>query len=322
MMAKKNRPVLILYLCLISFLCICPIILPSFFLYLLNEMLVFGLFSYGFYLLFSHAGYLSFGQAAYFALGAYSIALMYKHVTLTIWLPFLAVIVITLIVALVLGFLSVRRGKLYFAFLTLAFAQMIYAIVFKWRGFTGGDDGIPDVSRGFIDIYFVKFSLESPVAFYYFTLLIFVVLVFTLKKMTESSFGLTLRSIRDNTERSSFIGVNTQRYVLIAFVISALYCGIAGALHASLTKMAYPELSYWSTSTEPIIMTLIGGIYAFSGPFIGAVIYILLKTYLMTLIGNWVLFLGIVLFFLVLFFRKGFMGFVEGSIERRWGIKL
>jgi len=285
-------------------------------------MLVFGLFSYGFYLLFSHAGYLSFGQAAYFALGAYTVSLMYKHVTLDIWLPFLAVIAVTLIVATLLGYLSVRLGKLHFAFLTLAFAQMIYAIVFRWRGFTGGDDGIPGVSRGFINIYFARFPLDSPVRFYYFSLFIFVALIFALKKMTESSFGLTLRSIRDNTERSRFIGVNTQRYILIAFVISALYCSIAGALHASLTKMANPELSYWTTSTEPIIMTLIGGIYVFSGPFIGTVIYTLLKTYLMTLIGNWVLFLGIVLFFVVLFFRKGFMGFVEGYIARRWGIKL
>jgi branched-chain amino acid transport system permease protein len=133
-----------------------------------------------------------------------------------------------------------------------------------------------------------------------------------------SSFGLTLRSIRDNIERTSFIGVNPQRYLLIAFVISAIYCAIAGALHASLTKMAYPELSYWSTSAEPIIMTLIGGIYTFSGPFFGALIYIFLKTYLMTIIGNWVLFLGIILLIMVLFFRKGVMGF----IEEKWGVKL
>ena len=89
-------------------------------------------------------------------------------------------------------------------------------------------------------------------------------------------------------------------------------------MHASLTKMAYPELSYWSTSAEPIIMTLIGGIYTFSGPFFGALIYIFLKTYLMTIIGNWVLFLGIILLIMVLFFRKGVMGF----IEEKWGVKL
>jgi branched-chain amino acid transport system permease protein len=317
-MNRKKRWVLFLTIFVIILLWICPLFLPSFVLYLLNETLIYGLFSYGFYLLFSQAGYLSFGQAAYFAVGAYSVALMYKHVTLTIWLPFLTVIIVTAIVATVLGFLSVRLGTLYFAFLTLAFAQMIYAIVFRWTSFTGGDDGLPGVPRGLVDIGFLKIDLESPLYFYYFTLLIFIVLAFVLRKLVTSSFGLTLRSIRDNIERTSFIGVNPQRYLLIAFVISAIYCAIAGALHASLTKMAYPELSYWSTSAEPIIMTLIGGIYTFSGPFFGALIYIFLKTYLMTIIGNWVLFLGIILLIMVLFFRKGVMGF----IEEKWGVKL
>jgi branched-chain amino acid transport system permease protein len=295
----------------IVLLWICPVFIPSFGLYLLNEMLIYGLFSYGFYLLFSQVGYLSFGQAAFFAIGAYSVAIMYKYVTLTVWLPFLTVIAVTAIVAIFIGFLSVRLGALYFAFLTLAFAQMIYVIIFSWVSLTGGDDGIPGVSRGFVDIYFLKIDLESPFHFYYFTLTIFTALAVILRKLVTSSFGLTLRSVRENIERASFIGVNPRRYVLIAFLISATYCGIAGALHASLTKMAYPELSYWTTSAEPIIMTLIGGVNAFSGPFFGAVIYILLKTYLMTLLGNWTIFLGIILLVVVLFFRQGVMGFVE-----------
>ena len=143
-------------------------------------------------------------------------------------------------------------------------------------------------------------------------------MIFILKRLVKSSFGLTLRSIRDNIERTSFVGVNPQRHLLVVFIISAIYCAIAGALHASLTKMAYPELSYWTTSAEPIIMTLIGGIYTFSGPFFGTAIYIFIKTYLMTIIGNWVLFLGIILLIMVLFFRKGVMGF----IEEKWGVKL
>lgn len=317
-MNGNERYVQLLTVLGIILLWICPVFLSSFGLYLLNEILIYGLFSYGFYLLFSHAGYLSFGQAAFFALGAYSVALMYKHVTLGIWLPFLTVIALTAVVAIILGFLSVRLGTLYFAFLTMAFAQMIYAILFLWTRVTGGDDGLPGVSRGVLDFYFLKIDLESPLLFYYFTLIIFMVLIFILRRLVSSSFGLTLRSIRDNSERTSFIGVNPQRHLLVAFVISAIYCAIAGALHASLTKMAYPELSYWTTSTEPIIMTLIGGIYTFSGPFFGTVVYIFIKTYLMTIIGNWVLFLGIILLIIVLFFRKGVMGF----IEEKWGVRL
>jgi branched-chain amino acid transport system permease protein len=314
MIIHKYRPSLLLNISVVILLCASPVFIPSFGLYILNEALIYGLFAYGFYLLFSHAGYVSFGQAAYFALGAYSVALMYKYVTHTIWLPFLTAITVTAIVAFILGFLSVRLGALYFAFLTLSFAQMIYAIIFQWRSLTGGDDGIPGISRGVIDIYFVRFDLESPIIFYYFSLLVFIILILVLRKLVESSFGLTLRSIRNNIERTTFVGINPERYVLVAFVISSIYCGIAGALHASLTKMVSPELSYWSTSGEPIMMGLIGGIYSFSGPFIGAIIYIFLKTYLMTKIGNWMLFLGIVFLMIVLFFRRGVMGFFEHKL--------
>jgi branched-chain amino acid transport system permease protein len=318
----RSKEAFIFYSGAVCLLCVCPLFLPSFGLYLLNEILVYSLFSYGFYFLFSHAGYLSFGQAAYFALGAYSVALVYKYWGPVVWLPFLTVMVVTCAVASALGYLSVRLGKLHFAFLTLAFAQMIYSIIFRWRSFTGGDDGIPGIPRGIVDVYFTSFSLESPVLFYYFSLTVVVALVFALRSLTESSFGLTLRSIRDNPERSRFTGVNVERHVLLAFVISAVYCSVAGALHASLTKMACPEMSYWTTSAEPIIMTLLGGTSTFSGPFVGTMIYVLLKTYFMTAIGNWVLFLGVVLLCAVLLFPKGFMGFVESYLARKWGARV
>lgn len=311
MITHKNWSFSTIYVSLIILLGLLPFFAPSFVLYLMNEVLVYAIFSYGFYFLFSHVGYLSFGNAAYFALGAYSVALVYKSGISAIWFPFLTAIAVTFIAATALGYLSVRLTKVYFAFLTMSFAQMIYTILFLWQSFTGGDDGIPNVPRGVVDIHFVKISLESPNNYYYFSLILFGSLILLLRKLVHSYFGLTLRSIRENTERASFVGLNIHRYVLIAFIISALYSGIAGALQASLTKMAYPELSYWSTSGEPILMALIGGVYAFSGPFVGALIYILLKTYLMSMIGNWMLFLGCVLLVLVLFFRSGVMGYFE-----------
>lgn len=315
---EKGRHLWIILLLCALLLAILPLLAPPFTIYLFNEILIAALFGYGFYILFSHAGYLSFGQAAYYALGAYSVALMYKFVSNSTWLAFLSAIVVSGVVALILGFFCVRLGKLYFAFLTMGFAQMIYTIVFRWRSFTGGDDGLPGVPRGFLDFYFFKIPLESSVNYYYFTLAVFVVLVFITRKLLKSCFGLTLRSIRENIDRTGFVGINAHNYALIAFVISGIYCGIAGALHVSLTKMAYPELSYWSTSADPVIIILIGGIYSFLGPFVGAIIYVLLKTYLMTLIGNWVLFMGIVLLVMVLFFRSG----IVGTVQKRFGVEL
>ncbi len=317
-MGEKAYPIGVIAFVSIVILGSLPLFATSFMVYLFNEILISALFGYGFYLLFSHAGYLSFGQAAYFALGAYSVALIYKYVSPSTWLAFFSAIVISAVVALILGYFCVRLGKLYFAFLTLGFAQMIYTIVFRWRSFTGGDDGLPGVSRGDLNFLFFRIPLEPPIHYYYFSLVIFILLVFIMRRLVKSCFGLTLRSIRENIERTSFVGINSRNYALIAFVISGIYCGIAGALHVSLTKMAYPELSYWSTSADPVFIILIGGIYSFSGPLVGAIIYVLLKTYLMTLIGNWVLFMGIILLLMVLFFRSG----VIGTLQKRLGVEL
>lgn len=299
-------------------LIILPFTLGSFGIYILNEILIAALFTYGFYLLFSNTGYLSFGQAAYYALGAYSVALIYKFLFDSVWLAFLLAIIITGFGSMILGFFCVRLNKLYFAFLTMGFAQMIYTILFRWRSFTGGDDGIANVPRGTLNFIFFKVSLESSINFYFFTLGIFLILLFAIRIMINSCFGLTLRSIRENIDRAEYLGLNTRKYALIAFVISGIYSGIAGGLHVSLTKIASPEASYWSTSAEPLNILLIGGISAFSGPIVGSVIYILLQTYLMTMIGNWILFLGIILLMIVLFFRKGIMG----TIQHRFGVEL
>lgn len=317
-MREEGRSIKILFLLGVLLLGGLPLFASPFLVYMFNEILISALFTYGFYILFSHAGFLSFGQGAYFAIGAYSVALVYKSVSGSLWVAFASAIVGSGLVALILGYFCVRLGKLYFAFLTLAFAQMVYSILFRWRDFTGGDDGLPNVPRGILDFYFIRIPLESPTNYYYFTLAVFLVLVFILYKLVNSCFGLTLRSIRENIERSEFVGLNSRRYALIAFVISGIYCGIAGALQVSLTKIAYPELSYWSTSAEPVIMLLIGGIYSLSGPLIGAIVYILLKTFLMTLIKNWVLVLGVVLLLIVLFFRQGVMG----TLQRWLGVRL
>jgi branched-chain amino acid transport system permease protein len=118
-------------------------------------------------------------------------------------------------------------------------------------------------------------------------------------------------SIRDNPERSSFTGVNVIKFAWIAFMISSMITGLAGALMVSLCGMAYPELSFWSSSADPILATLIGGLSTFSGPFVGSACYVLINSYLMSIRGNWAIVMGIILVVLVLFFRSGIMGFIS-----------
>jgi len=307
----RNRNRLIPIGAVVVLLFALPAFIPEYELYLVNTILIMAIFAYGWSLLFSYAGYLSFGQSAFYALGGYTVAIMYRDVTGSVWLAFLAVLGISAVGAAVIGALSVRRGRIYFAFLTLSFAMMIYAVVFRWRGFTGGDDGIPSVMRGALDFGLFQANLEPTANYYYFTLVIALIAIAAMWKMVNSPFGYTLKTMRDNMERASFIGVDVFKYALIAFVISGVYCGLAGALMVSLCGMAYPELSYWTVSGDPVVACLIGGAYTFAGPFVGSIIYVLVRSYLMALVGNWPLCLGIILIAVVLFFRTGIMGFVS-----------
>jgi branched-chain amino acid transport system permease protein len=307
--SRINLSVTILLAAVVMFLFALPVFLRSFYIYLFSGIFIMTLFAYGFHLLFTYAGYISFGHAAFYAVGAYTVALMYKHVSDSVWLAFLMALATSAFIGAIIGALSVRLNKIYFAFLTLGFGQLVYTVIFRWRSFTGGDDGIPGVMRGTLDFGFFQLSLRPLVNYYYFTLVIFLLCIFVLWRIVNSPFGYTLMSIRDNQERSSFTGVNVLKYAWLAFVISSMVTGLAGALMVSLCGIAYPELSFWSSSADPILATLIGGAFTFSGPFVGSACYVLMKSYLMSTIGNWAIALGLILLVLVLFFRSGIMGF-------------
>jgi branched-chain amino acid transport system permease protein len=307
---KKALPAVVVLI-----LAILGLVLKGYHLYLLNEILIMAIFSYGFSLLFSHSGYLSFGQAAFYSSGGYTVALVYRHLSDSTLLALLLAIVITGIISFVIGFLSVRLGRIYFALLTLGFAQMIFAVVFRSR-FTGGDDGIPGIRPGNLDFGFFNISLSSPVNYYYFTLFLFVICVFITYRIVHSPFGYTIRSIRDNPERATFVGINVLKYARIIFVISAIFAGLAGALYVPLAKYASPSIAHFETSGDPVMACLIGGLYTFSGPFVGAIVYTVLKSYLMTAVGNYPLVMGPILLLLVLFFRKGIMGSISDRIGK------
>lgn len=288
----------------------CPFLINPFQLYLLNEVLILAIFTYGFTFLFSNTGYLSLGPAAMYGTGAYGVSLLLKYVTASLYLSFLGAVLISGLVSLIIGIFCVRLGRWYFGMLTLAFAQMIYTIIFRWRTLTGGDDGLTSVPRPPLEFFF-RVSLDSQTGYYYFTLVLFIITVAIMWRLTNSNFGYSLRCIRDNPDRAGFIGINVRTYTLIAFVISGLFSGLAGALHAPLARIASADLAYWTTSLEPTLASLIGGIYTFTGPIIGSFIYIFLKAYAISYFQNWTLLMGFILLVIVLFFRDGIMGFLS-----------
>jgi len=308
----KRRKGLVLGICclVVILLLVCPLFVNAFHLYLLNEVLILAIFTYGFSFLFSNTGYLSLGPAAIYGVGAYAVSLLLKHVTPSLYFSFFGAVLISGLVSLIIGIFCVRLGRWYFSMLTLAFAQMIYAIIFRWRTLTGGDDGLTSVPRPPLGLL-LRVSLDSQRGYYYFTLAVFLIAVVVMWRLYASNFGYSLRCIRDNADRAGFIGINVRTYALIAFVISGLFSGLAGALHAPLARIASPDLAYWTTSLEPTLASLIGGIYTFTGPLIGSLIYVFLKAYAISLFQNWTLLMGLALLIIVLFLRNGVMGFLS-----------
>lgn len=309
---KQSRTTVITVLAILLVFFAAPFFLSEYNLYLMNEVLVLALFAYGWGLLFSYAGYLSFGSGAFYGLGAYTVALMYRDVSGSLWLAFLAAIIVSAISGAIIGFFCVRLTKLYFALLTLAFATMIYSIIYRWVSFTGGDNGIPGVPRGFLNFHFFVVNLGPSTHYYYFTLIVFLIAILIIRRLVNSPFGYTIRQIRDNSERASFVGLNVRWYAWITFTISAVFCGLAGALAVSLRGMAEVGLLFWVNSTEPVLTALVGGLYNFAGPVVGAFIMVFLKTYLLSFMERvWTIAFGIILVVLVLFFPTGILGYLS-----------
>jgi len=297
-----------------------PLFAGRFYQYLLTQIFVASLMGVAFNLLLGTTGLLSFGQAAFFGVGAYTVGLLLTKAGFGT-LPALALSpVVAAAVAGVIGFFCVRLSGVHFAMLTLAFGQLIFAVVFKWYGFTGGDNGIQGIPIKPISLAgLTGVDIGSTQAMYYFVLVVVGLSVELLRRIRSSPFGATLKSIRENGQRASYLGVNIQLYQWTAFVVAGAFTGLAGGLYALMEKSISPEIIHWTKSAEPVLMTIIGGIYTFVGPAVGAVVYIILNSYLVAWTEKWALVLGLVLLTLVLLLPGGVVGFVNEKARRILG---
>ena len=289
-------------------LALAPLVLPPFFLQLLTEIAIVGLFATAFNLLMGFGGMVSFGHAAYFALGAYAPALLVKRAGVPVLLALPAAPVVAAAGALLFGFFIVRLSHTYFAMLSLAFGQIVFTVIFKWKALTGGDDGLLDV--------WPPALLKSPAAYYYFTLAVVGVSVLALRAIVDSPFGYALRSVRENPRRARFIGIDVRRHQLVAFVISGAFSGLAGGLFAFYNGSVFPDFAYFTKSFEPLVVALLGGVQSFFGPLAGALGFKILEW----LVSRqwpvyWPLFLGTIVILVIVLLPYGFVGLVEG---RRW----
>jgi len=211
----------------------------------------------------------------------------------------------------------VRYTRIFFGILTLCLSQVLWSLAFKFFWVTGGTDGLRVPTPTLLGSVPTGDKMQFlSHQYYYYVLAVFAICVFLMWVIVHSPFGKALQAIRDNETRAEFIGIRIRRYRLIAFVISGIFTGVAGALWAPLNGLASPDVLIWTFSGEIVFMTVLGGFRTFVGPIVGAIAFTYLKTYAVGFTTYWQLLLGVVLVVLVLLLPTGIMGAVERLAAR------
>jgi branched-chain amino acid transport system permease protein len=286
-----------------------PPLLPTFYVWVLVEVLAFALFAGSLQFLVGTGGMLSFGHAAYFGLGAYGAALLMKQGGLPMPAAFLLAPCVAGAAALLFGVFCVRLSGVYFAMLTLACAQIAFAVVHQWYEFTGGDNGILGV--------WPAAPLATPLRYYYVALIAAAGGFFLLQRVSGSPFGITLRAARDHAQRCRAIGIGVRGHQLLAFLVAGVFAGLGGAIFVFLKGSAFPDYLSIPVSIESLVMVLLGGVHSLAGAPAGAAVYKLLDTVITQHTAYWQAILGGVLVFLVMAFPRGLVGYAQARRARQ-----
>lgn len=285
-------------------LIVLPHVLDEYNIYTINQIACFALFALSFNMLFAYGGLLSFGQAAYFGSGAYCTVLLLHYIPK---FPLLLAILLGALVAglgaFLIGAFCVRMTGAYFALLTLAFSQFLYAIAFKWRSFTGGDDGLPMPNVHIIG----SLDTSNILTVYYLIITLSSLTTYACWHLLKTPFGNAVRCVKINEERSSFLGFNPFWTKLILFTVGGIVAGIAGSLFMVNEKFVSADVIDLHRSTMCLLMAFIGGTGAFLGPILGAIIYVYLSDWLSGYTAYWELLLGSLFILIVLYFKEGFV---------------
>lgn len=294
---------MVIFVALLALAVVAPFALYPVF---LMKILCFALFACAFNLLLGFGGLLSFGHAAYFGMASYVCAHASKIWGLTPELAILAGTAAAAVLGLVIGALAIRRQGIYFAMVTLAFAQMVYFFALQ-APFTGGEDGIQAVPRGWL---LGIIDLTPDFSLYFFVLAIVFIGLLLIYRIIHSPFGQILKAIRDNEPRMTSLGYRVNRYKLAVFVMSASLAGVAGATKALVFQLASLTDVHWTMSGEVVLMTLLGGMGTVFGPIAGAAIIVTMQNYFAGF-GAWVTVMqGTIFVISVMIFREGIVGLI------------
>ena len=302
-----SKAQLIAFVVMVAFIVVAPFYLYPVF---LMKLLCFALFACAFNLLIGYVGLLSFGHAAYFGMGGYLAGHSAKVWGLPPEISILIGGAVGALLGLVIGWIAIRRQGIYFAMITLAFAQMVYFFCVQ-ANFTGGEDGIQSIPRGSL---FGMFDLRSDMTMYWMTAGIFLIGFLLIHRIVHSPFGMVLKSIRENEPRATSLGYRTDDYKLMAFILLA---GVAGGLKSIVFGIATLTDVFWTMSGEVVLMSLVGGLGTIFGPVVGAAVIITMQNYLAEF-GAWVTVIqGFIFVLCVLAFRRGVVGEIANWLRVR-----
>ncbi|MGE5513266.1 MAG: branched-chain amino acid ABC transporter permease [Bacteroidota bacterium] len=296
-----------------------PLLGSRYYTFLATDIIIMALFAMSLNLLIGVTGLVSFGHAAYFGIGAYACGILMKAAGVPFLIAWLLGGLGAGAFALVFGFFCVRLTSIYFSMLTLAFAQIVWAICFKWNDVTGGEQGYPNVPLPNLDFMSVLpwiGNLRIGDKFYIVVLVLVALSFAAIRRIIDSPFGRMLTTLRDNTERAQFIGVNVRLYRLIAFALAGTFAGLAGGLFGVFNRGVFPDFCYWPKSAEVLIMTILGGMYHFWGPTVGAATIIILNQYIVSYTEYWPFVLGVILLILLFAFPGGIVGALGALLKR------
>ncbi len=277
------------------------------------DILCFGLFALAFDLVFGQVGLLSFGHAAFWGTSAYVTGYLLLHAGTSVPTAMLGGTVAAFLIAIPIGFLSIRSVGIYFSMITLAFGQMIDFIAKQWEDVTGGESGMPNIPRpSFLGLDFAK-----PMQAYWFGLVVASLGALVAFRTIHSPFGAALRAMRDNDTRAQSVGYATWAHKLMAFLLSAALSGLAGALFVVAHAVVSLDVLSWTTSGQVVMTTLLGGSGTFLGPVVGSAVTVLLRDALSRSTAATGLVTGLVFVVTVLFFRRGIVGTLAEVWARR-----
>ena len=298
----------------LAFLLVLPLLMPYH--ALAVNVLIFGLYAVGFNLLLGFTGLLSFGHAAFLGVGSYGAGIAIVSLALPWWAAIALGVLAATLAGVLIGLLAIRTRGIYFSMVTLALGQIVYYAFYKAERWTGGENGLRGVRVETIDLAGWQLNFVDPLSKYYVILAFVAAALWFVSRVLASPFGAVVETVRENEQRAAACGYDVARTKLLAFTLSAGLCGLAGALRALHLSIVPIDSLHYLQSGQAVMMCLLGGMGTFFGPFVGALVFLVLEDVVTHLTAYWMAVVGGIFMVFVLFFPRGIWGSILAWLDR------